>query len=277
VGARRGVGGETHPRFVRQRVQRQDLRFLDDAEIGQREIAGDAEDLAGAMVLEGVEQGFDEVHGGMSGGRDGVHFPAYPAHDAFKLTGAFAVSCTFCAPIPHSMPTITIDRYDLALLDAVQHHGNATNAVLGATVHLSASQISRRLQRLAEAGIIAGHAALLDAAAIGLGVTAFAHVILERHGKSQSDAFESAATALPEVMDCYSVSGDADYLLRIVAQDLPAFSELMMKRVLRLPGVARITTNIALQKVKQTHVLPLDHLTQPARSRQQIRYSGGSE
>jgi Lrp/AsnC family leucine-responsive transcriptional regulator len=127
----------------------------------------------------------------------------------------------------------------------------------------------------AEAGIIAGHAALLDAAAIGLGVTAFAHVILERHGKSQSDAFESAATALPEVMDCYSVSGDADYLLRIVAPDLPAFSELMMKRVLRLPGVARITTNIALQKVKQTHVLPLDHLTQPARSRQQIRYSGG--
>ena len=175
------------------------------------------------------------------------------------------------------MPTITIDRYDLALLDAVQQHGNATNAVLGATVHLSASQISRRLQRLADAGIIAGHAALLDAAAIGLGVTAFAHVILERHGKSQSDAFESAATALPEVMDCYSVSGDADYLLRIVAQDLPAFSELMMKRVLRLPGVARITTNIALQKLKQTHVLPLDHLTQPARSRQQIRYSGGGE
>lgn len=174
------------------------------------------------------------------------------------------------------MPTITIDRYDLALLDAVQHHGNATNAVLGAAVHLSASQISRRLQRLTEAGIIASHAALLDAAAIGLGVTAFAHVVLERHGKTHSDAFESAATALPEVLDCFSVSGDADYLLRIVAPDLPAFSELMMKRVLRLPGVARIKTNIALQKVKQTHVLPLDHLTQPPRSRQQIRYSGGS-
>ena len=173
------------------------------------------------------------------------------------------------------MPTITIDRYDLALLDAVQHHGNATNAVLGATVHLSASQISRRLQRLADAGIIAGHAALLDAAAIGLGVTAFAHVILERHGKSQSDAFESAATALPEVMDCYSVSGEADYLLRIVAPDLPAFSELMMKQVLRLPGIAQVKTHIALQTVKQSHVLPLDHLTQPARSRQRLRYAGG--
>ncbi|MDP2826662.1 MAG: Lrp/AsnC family transcriptional regulator [Sulfuritalea sp.] len=173
------------------------------------------------------------------------------------------------------MQAITIDRYDLALLDAVQRDGNATNATLGETVHLSPSQISRRLQRLGDAGIIAGRAALLDAATIGLGVTAFAHVVLERHGKTQSDAFEQAAAALPEVLDCFSVSGDADYLLRIVAADLPAFSELMMKRVLRLPGVAHVKTNIALQKVKQTHVLPLDHLTQPARERQQIRYAGG--
>ncbi|MCM2309057.1 MAG: Lrp/AsnC family transcriptional regulator [Sulfuritalea sp.] len=172
------------------------------------------------------------------------------------------------------MPTITIDRYDLALLDALQRKGNATNAALGETVHLSASQISRRLQRLADAGIIAGHAALLDPALLGLGVTAFAHVVLERHGKTQSDAFEGAVAALPEVLDCFSVSGDADYLLRIVAADLPAFSELMMKRVLRLPGVAHVKTNIALQKVKQTHVLPLDHLTQPARPRQQVVYAG---
>ena len=173
------------------------------------------------------------------------------------------------------MPTITIDRYDLALLDAVQRDGLATNAALGETVHLSASQISRRLTRLAEAGIIAGHAALLDPAAVGLGVTAFAHVSLERHGRSQSDAFEAAIAELPEVLDCHAVSGDADYLLRMVAPDLPAFSELMMKRVLRLPGVAQVKTNSALQSIKQSHVLPLDHLTRPARARQQLRYAGG--
>ena len=173
------------------------------------------------------------------------------------------------------MPTITIDRYDLALLDAVQRDGLATNAALGEAVHLSASQISRRLTRLTEAGIIAGHAALLDPAAVGLGVTAFAHVSLERHGRSQSDAFEAAIAELPEVLDCHAVSGDADYLLRMVAPDLPAFSELMMKRVLRLPGVAQVKTNIALQSIKQSHVLPLDHLTRPARARQQLRYAGG--
>jgi Lrp/AsnC family leucine-responsive transcriptional regulator len=173
------------------------------------------------------------------------------------------------------MPTLTRDRHDLALLDALQRQGNATNAALGEAVHLSASQISRRLQRLSQIGIIAGHAALLDPAAIGLGVTAFAQVILERHGQTHSEAFEKAAAAMPEVIECFSVSGDADYFLRIVAPDLQAFSELMMKRVLRLPGVARIKTNIALQKVKQTHVLPLDHVAQLARPRSQLRYEGG--
>jgi DNA-binding Lrp family transcriptional regulator len=173
------------------------------------------------------------------------------------------------------MQTITLDRYDLALLDALQRDGNATNATLGESVHLSASQISRRLQRLADTGLIAGYAALLNPEAIGLGVTAFAGVVLERHGTTQSDAFENAVKAMPEVMECFSVSGDADYLLRIVAPDLHAFSELMMKRVLRLPGVAHIKTNIALQRVKQTHVLPLDHIPQPMRQRQQIKFAGG--
>ena len=181
---------------------------------------------------------------------------------------------TFCASIYLFMPIITLDRYDLALLDALQKNGNATNAALGEAVHLSASQISRRLQRLTDIGIITGYAALLDPAAIGLGVTAFAQVILERHGKAPSEAFENAVAAIPEVMECYSLSGDADYLLRIVAPDLQAFSELMMKRVLRLPGVAHIKTNIALQKVKQTHVLPLDHVAQLGKPRQQISYEG---
>jgi Lrp/AsnC family leucine-responsive transcriptional regulator len=172
------------------------------------------------------------------------------------------------------MQQITIDRYDLALLDALQRKGNATNATLGEQIHLSPSQVSRRLQRLEEGGIIASYAALLDPAAVGLGVTAFAHVILERHGETRTEAFEQAVALVPEVMDCFSVSGDADYVLRIVAPDLAAFSELMMKRVLRLPGVAHIKTNIALQKVKQTHVLPLGHVTQPTTPRQRIRYAG---
>lgn len=173
------------------------------------------------------------------------------------------------------MSKITIDRYDLALLDALQRKGNATNATLGEQIRLSASQISRRIQRLEEDGVISGYIALLAPPALGLGVTAFAEVILERRGDAASEAFESAVAAIPEVMDCFLVSGDADYMLRIVAADLAAFSELMMKRMLQLPGVARFKTSIALQTVKQAHVLPLDHLTQPSKPRQRVRYAEG--
>ena len=173
------------------------------------------------------------------------------------------------------MSKITIDRYDLALLDALQRKGNATNATLGEQIRLSASQISRRIQRLEEDGVIAGYVALLAPSALGLGITAFAQVILERHGEAASEAFENAVAAMPEVTDCLSVSGDADYMLRIVVPDLAEFSELMMKRLLRLPGVARIKTSIALQTIKQTHVLPLDHLTQRNKPRQRVRYAEG--
>jgi Lrp/AsnC family leucine-responsive transcriptional regulator len=171
------------------------------------------------------------------------------------------------------MSKITIDRYDLSLLDALQRKGNATNATLGEQIRLSASQISRRIQRLEEDGVIAGYVALLAPAALGLSITAFAQVSLEPTGESACDAFEDAVAAIPEVLECYSVSGDADYMLRIVVPDLAAFAELTMKRLLGLPGVGRIRTSIALQTVKQTHALPLDHLTQPSKPRQRVRYA----
>ena len=171
------------------------------------------------------------------------------------------------------MSKITIDRYDLALLEALQRKGNATNATLGEQIKLSASQISRRIQRLEEDGVIAGYVALLAPTALGLGVSAFAQVSLERHSDTSNEVFEDAVAAMPEVIDCFSVSGDADYMLRIVVADLPAFSELMMKRMLRLPGIARIKTSIALQTIKQTHALPLGHLTQPSKPRQRVRYA----
>lgn len=171
------------------------------------------------------------------------------------------------------MQQIVVDKFDLQILTALQRQGNATNSALGEEVHLSPSQISRRVNRLEQSGIIAGYAALLDPAAIGLGVSAFAQVILERHGETSSDAFERAVAALPDVVECFSVSGDADYVLRIVAPDLAAFSELMMKRILRLPGLAHIKTNIALKRVKQTNVLPLEHVSRTSQPLQRVQYS----
>lgn len=172
------------------------------------------------------------------------------------------------------MSEIGIDRYDLQLLSALQRDGHATNAELGEKANLSASQISRRIQRLEEAGVISGYTALLDPPALGLGVTAYAQVILERHDKTRPAEFERQVAALPEVLECFAVTGEADYLLRIVAPDLAAFSDLMMKKLLTLPGVAQVKTNIALSKVKATHELPLDHVAQPRQQRLRVRFTG---
>lgn len=172
------------------------------------------------------------------------------------------------------MSEIGIDRYDLQLLSALQRDGHATNAELGEKANLSASQISRRIQRLEEAGVISGYAALLDPPALGLGVTAYAQVNLERHDKTRPAEFERQVAALPEVLECFAVTGEADYLLRIVAPDLAAFSDLMMKKLLTLPGVAQVKTNIALSKVKATHELPLDHVAQPRQQRLRVRFTG---
>ena len=116
------------------------------------------------------------------------------------------------------MSTLSIDRHDLALLDALQRSGDATNAVLGEAVHLSASQVSRRLQRLQEAGLITGYAALLDPAALGLDVIAFAHVVLERHGGVRTEAFEEGVAVLPEVL---LLAGLGAAMLRPAAVPVP--------------------------------------------------------
>ena len=178
------------------------------------------------------------------------------------------------------MVSINVDRHDLALLNELQRDGRATNAALGEIIHLSTSQVSRRVQRLQDAGIIDHYAAVIDPAVVGLGVTAFTHVVLERHGGTQADhgethgaRFERAIADLPEVLECFSVAGEADYILRIVAYDLAALSEFMTKHLLHLPGVSTVKSTISLQKIKQTSVLPLDHIKRPRQTRQRIRFS----
>ncbi len=172
------------------------------------------------------------------------------------------------------MTETLIDRYDLKLLTTLQRNGHATNAELGETAGLSASQASRRVQRLQEAGVITGYTALLDPAALGLGVTAYAQILLERRDKSRPQDFEKQVAALPEVLECFAVTGEADYVLRIVAQDLAAFSDVMMKKLLTLPGVAQVKTSIALSRVKETHELPLSHITKPPPKARRVRYTG---
>jgi Lrp/AsnC family leucine-responsive transcriptional regulator len=149
-----------------------------------------------------------------------------------------------------------LDIFDLRLLAALQRDGRAPNAALAETVGLSASQVSRRLARLESEGVIATYAALLQPDAVGLSVLAFSSVSLERQAEAM-DGFEAAVLRFPEILECYSVTGEQDFVLRIVAKDLKAFADFLSNRLLRVPGVRSVRSSIVLHTIKQTTALPL--------------------
>lgn len=160
--------------------------------------------------------------------------------------------------------TVQLDIYDLRLLTALQREGRSPNAALAEQVGLSASQVSRRLSRLEQEGVIASYAALLDPDIAGLSVMAFSSVSLERHAEELVTGFERAVTSRPEILECWSVTGGDDFVLRIVAKDLKSFADFLSQHILRLSGVRSVRSAIVLHRIKQTTVLPLDQLASTA-------------
>lgn len=152
----------------------------------------------------------------------------------------------------------TLDFFDRRILLALQDDARLSNVALGRRINLSASQCARRLQALERRGVVRGYAVRLDLASVGFGVTAFVTVTLEKHGQSQARAFHDAVQDVAEILECQLVTGDGDYLLRVVAPDLTAFSALMTDRLMRLPGVANLRSSIALTAVKDTARLPIE-------------------
>lgn len=153
-----------------------------------------------------------------------------------------------------------LDPYDIRLLAALQANTHATHQTLGEAIHLSASQVSRRIQRLDAAGLISGHVALLNPERLGLGVRAISYVTLTRHGGDEGTAFERDILAIPEVVECFAVTGESDYILKIFAVNLRDLSESVLKRITRMQGVGSVRSNIVLQCIKSTTQLPLSHL-----------------
>ncbi len=150
-----------------------------------------------------------------------------------------------------------LDKYDVALLTALQQDASATHQQLGERIHLSPSQVSRRITRMQAAGIIQRTVALLDPARIGLGVRAISYVTLSRHGDDEGAAFEREIATFPEVLECFAVTGESDYILQIVAASLADLSESVLRRLTRIKGVHSIRSNIVLQSIKSSTELPL--------------------
>jgi len=158
------------------------------------------------------------------------------------------------------MGEIRLDRTDLALLAVLQVEGRISNSDLAERINLSASACLRRVQRLEEGGVIAGYAALVDPARVGLGLQAFVRVQLARHDADAITDFSQRVNAWDEVVACHALTGDMDYLLQVVVRDLDHFSRFLLDRLLNGSGVADVNSSFVLRAVKQTRRLALDHL-----------------
>ena len=155
------------------------------------------------------------------------------------------------------MPDTDLDAIDRRILDRLQENGRVSNVELANDVGISSSPCWRRVRELEKRGVISGYVALVDAAAVGLPVSVFVQVTLERQIEAALETFEAAVRERPEVMECYLMTGDADYLLRVVVSDLPTYEAFLKDHLTRIPGIANIKSSFALNQVKYRTSLPL--------------------
>ena len=152
---------------------------------------------------------------------------------------------------------IKLDRYDRAIVRALQLDGRITNSQLADAVSLSESACLRRVRALEESGFIEGYTALINQQKAGCPVSVFVNITLERQEQAHLHAFEEAARKVPEVMECYLMSGEYDYLLRVVLADTADFERLHSQHLTRLPHVARVQSSFALRTVQKSRELPV--------------------
>lgn len=150
-----------------------------------------------------------------------------------------------------------LDPIDLRILAHLQDHGRVSNLELAEAVHLSPAQCHRRHRRLEERGYVKRYEARLDAARLGLGVTAFVHVTMERGHIREVVKFRDVVAGMAEVQECWAVTGDFDYVLKVVARDLKALSDFLLRSLAQLPGVNAVRSSVCLDEVKCTSALPL--------------------
>ena len=152
---------------------------------------------------------------------------------------------------------MSLDRYDKLILEALQNDGRISNVQLAQRVSLSESACLRRVRALEESGMIDRYAALVSQREVGLPGNVFVHIGLHREEQSELAAFEEAVKCIPEVMECYLMTGEFDYLLRVVVANMADFERLHKGALTRLPGVARVNSSVCIRTVRHKTQLPL--------------------
>lgn len=152
---------------------------------------------------------------------------------------------------------MTMDSHDLILLRELQRNGRATNVELADKAHLSESSCQRRVRQLEAAGAIERYAAIVNQQAVGLPLNIFVTITLESQSEAALRAFEREIASIPEVMECYLMTGSADYLVRVVARDVDDLERIHSTRLTRLAGVSRVTSSISMRQVVRRAELPV--------------------
>jgi len=150
-----------------------------------------------------------------------------------------------------------MDRYDEVILRILQREGRITVSKLAEQVHLSESACARRIKALEQCGLIRGYAALIDQAMAGLPVNVFVNLTLRQQEKEELRAFEEAVRTVPQILECYLMTGEYDYTIRVAVSDMADFERLHHQVLTRLPGVVRVHSSVAIRTIKRAQPLPV--------------------
>ncbi|MET3338010.1 Lrp/AsnC family leucine-responsive transcriptional regulator [Bradyrhizobium japonicum] len=156
------------------------------------------------------------------------------------------------------MSTTSLDRIDIKILNELQQNASLTNVELASRVNLSPSPCLARVRTLEKLGVIDRRIALLDPAVLGIGVTAFIQIKLEKQVQTSLENFTRSIDRLAQVMECYLMTGESDYMLRVMAADIEDLEDLIVNKLSRIPGVSSIRSNLALKRISHKTVLPID-------------------
>lgn len=159
------------------------------------------------------------------------------------------------------MPNLQIDSIDRRILTALQRDAKQSNVELAHAVGLSPSPCLVRVKRLEKAGLINRYVALLDASRLGTTVNVFIQISLEKQTEQILDTFEKTVASIPEVMECYLMSGDSDYLLKVVVRDTEDLRHFIVDKLSKTPGVKTIRSSFSLKQIKYSTELPIGRLT----------------
>jgi len=152
---------------------------------------------------------------------------------------------------------ISLDSHDHAIVRVLQVDGRLSNVELAERISLSESATLRRVRALEQVGLIEGYSARIDQAAAGLPGNVFVNITLQHQDQPDLESFEAAVQQIPEVMECYLMTGNFDYLLRVVVADTDDFERIHRQKLTRLPGVSRVQSSFTMRTVRKSSVLPV--------------------